>query len=89
MVAPPISYANQVVLNARSEDKLRGVADEINASGGDVAIAVGDVSKVNKILLEIIRYIQFIPHFFANKYCRCTCCPAACLTLFYVVLGSI
>ncbi|CAM9781002.1 unnamed protein product [Ascophyllum nodosum] len=35
----------KVVLNARSEDKLRSVADEIKASGGDVAIAVGDVSK--------------------------------------------
>ena len=38
----------QVVLNARSEDKLKVAADEIKASGGDVAIAVGDVSKVNK-----------------------------------------
>ena len=38
----------QVVLNARSEDKLKGATDEIKASGGDVAIAVGDVSKVNK-----------------------------------------
>ncbi|CAM9780795.1 unnamed protein product, partial [Ascophyllum nodosum] len=38
-------WLRMVVLNARSEDKLRGVADEINASGGDVAIAVGDVSK--------------------------------------------
>ena len=35
-------------MNARSEDKLKGAADEIKASGGDVAIAVGDVSKVNK-----------------------------------------
>ena len=46
MVAPSIPFTNQVVLNARREDKLRGVADEIKASGGDVAIAVGDVSKV-------------------------------------------
>jgi len=40
----------QVVLNARSEDKLKGVADEIKAAGGDVAMAPGDVSKVNNTI---------------------------------------
>ncbi|CAM9968583.1 unnamed protein product, partial [Ectocarpus fasciculatus] len=38
-------HISQVVIAARREDKLDEVAEEIKSAGGDVAIAVGDVSK--------------------------------------------
>ncbi|CAM9891665.1 unnamed protein product [Ectocarpus sp. 6 AP-2014] len=43
-----IAFAKEgakVVIAARREDKLKEVADEIKAAGGEVALAVGDASK--------------------------------------------
>lgn len=36
----------KVVLAARNEEKLKAVAEEIKASGGEAAVAAGDASKV-------------------------------------------
>ena len=41
-----ICYPWQVVLSARSEDKLQAVAGEITSAGGEAIVVVGDVSKV-------------------------------------------
>lgn len=40
-------FYTQVVVAARSQDKLQAVAEEIKAAGGEAAIAVGDVTKVH------------------------------------------
>jgi len=48
----------RVVLNARNEEALRQVTDEINAEGGEAIYVVGDVGKfddVQKIADEAIR----------------------------------
>jgi short-subunit dehydrogenase len=49
----------RVVLNARNEEALRQVTDEINAQGGEAIYVVGDVGKfedVQKIADETIRH---------------------------------
>src|ERR1044072_442502 len=49
----------RVVLNARNEEALRQVNDEINIQGGDAIYVVGDVGKledVQKIADEAIRH---------------------------------
>lgn len=39
----------QVLLSARTEDKLQAVAEEITSAGGEAVIVVGDVSKVQTL----------------------------------------
>lgn len=49
----------RVVLNARNEEALRRVTDEINANGGEAVYVVGDVGKfedVQKIAVEAIEH---------------------------------
>jgi NAD(P)-dependent dehydrogenase (short-subunit alcohol dehydrogenase family) len=48
----------RVVLNARNEEALRGVTDQINAGGGEAIYVVGDVGKfedVQRIAEEAVR----------------------------------
>ena len=40
-----------MVIAARREDKLQEVADEIKSAGGEAAIVVGDISKVESWLV--------------------------------------
>src|SRR5215510_2385644 len=39
----------RLVLNARNEEALKGVVDEINAAGGEATYVVGDVGKFEDV----------------------------------------
>lgn len=43
------SRGARVILNARNEEALRKIVDEINASGGEACYAVGDVGKLEDV----------------------------------------
>lgn len=48
---------HKVVLAARNEEKLKAVAEEIKASGGEAAVAAGDASKVCSVFCLFLRIL--------------------------------